>query len=178
MWLYCQCWSEVKSRIGALNLFVCRYSYFGDKCTYHVCVKCNIDDKILIFFPILNGERSRNRKVIGIRSVKITIRKCIEALKSLYFIGILNKPFALIFHLQILDFVLGLSIITSEKVICFMQICSRPVGKQVHIFASFSRDIENDRNKDFQIELICNKMLGFTLLVPFHCYVITVGNLL
>jgi hypothetical protein len=48
----------------------------------------------------------------------------------------------------------------------------------VYIFASFSGDIESDTNKNFQLELSCNKILGFPLLVPFDCYVITVGNLL
>jgi len=51
-------------------------------------------------------------------------------------------------------------------------------GKQVYIFASFSRDMESDTNRNFQIELSCYKILGFTLLVPFDCHAITVGTLL
>jgi hypothetical protein len=46
------------------------------------------------------------------------------------------------------------------------------------MFVSFSGDIESDTKKKFLIKLSCNKILGFTLLVPFDCYVITAGNLL
>jgi hypothetical protein len=38
--------------------------------------------------------------------------------------------------------------------------------------------MESDTNKNFQIELSCNKILGSTLLVPYELYVVRVGNLL
>jgi len=48
----------------------------------------------------------------------------------------------------------------------------------VYIFASFIADIESDTNKNFKVELSCDKILGITVLVPFDCYVITVGSML
>ena len=53
---------KLESGIGALNLFVGRYSYFGDKCTYHVGVKCNIDDKIIIFSPYSRANATKTEK--------------------------------------------------------------------------------------------------------------------
>ena len=47
-----------------------------------------------------------------------------------------------------------------------------------YIFASFNADIERNTNKNSQVELSCNEILGITVLVLFDCYVITVGNML
>ena len=48
----------------------------------------------------------------------------------------------------------------------------------MYIFASFNADTESDTNKNFKVELSCDKILGITVLVPFDCYVITVGSML